>query len=65
MAGINLLVSIRKDGGTIKSVPHDLIHNVLPVMMTSTLSNMEFFNELLGLLLIYTVKKNPYWFSPI
>ena len=65
LAGINFLVGIEEHSGPIKSHPHDIVHNGLPIVMTSTFSCMEFFNEIPFLLLIYTVQQHPSWFFPI
>ena len=55
----NLFVGIKKDSGPIKACPHDLLQGSLPIMLKSTFSYVELFNDILFLMLIYTVKQNP------
>ena len=65
VAGIKFLVSIEEDSGSIQSCPHDLVYSGLPIVMSSTFSWMEFLNEPIFLLLIYTVQQHSSWLVPI
>ena len=65
MADNNLLVGVKKYGGSILYCSHNFIHSGILVMMALTFSYMKLLNDPIFLLVINTGQYNPSWLFPI